>query len=203
MKKKQLLINNYHTHTFRCGHAHGEDEEYVKAAIKYGYKELGFSDHIFYHNLPQPGIRQNESDYDDYVASITFLKNKYKDKLKILIGYESEYQPSFHNFYLNLLIEGKIEYLILGNHCFIDNSGHYIWYNSFCNDKQHLNMYITNTIEGMKSGLFAYVAHPDIILNSYDIEDLYVTNKILELLPECEDAQKIVDEIKEKGSNQK
>ena len=38
--------NNYHTHTTRCYHASGKDEEYVKAAIKAGIKELGFSDHI-------------------------------------------------------------------------------------------------------------------------------------------------------------
>lgn len=36
--------NNYHTHTTRCYHASGKDEEYVKAAIKAGIKELGFSD---------------------------------------------------------------------------------------------------------------------------------------------------------------
>ena len=33
--------NNYHTHTTRCFHAIGKDEEYVKAAIKAGIKELG------------------------------------------------------------------------------------------------------------------------------------------------------------------
>ena len=27
---------NYHTHTFRCKHADGEDKEYVEAAIKAG-----------------------------------------------------------------------------------------------------------------------------------------------------------------------
>lgn len=41
--------NNYHTHTTRCYHASGKDEEYVKAAIKAGIKELGFSDHTPWH----------------------------------------------------------------------------------------------------------------------------------------------------------
>ncbi|MCF0230516.1 MAG: PHP domain-containing protein, partial [Parasporobacterium sp.] len=35
----------YHIHTFRCNHAVGDDEDYVKAAIKAGYKVMGFSDH--------------------------------------------------------------------------------------------------------------------------------------------------------------
>lgn len=37
---------NYHTHTARCGHAEGTDEEYVLAAIERGFDELGFSDHV-------------------------------------------------------------------------------------------------------------------------------------------------------------
>ena len=36
---------NLHTHTYRCGHAEGTEEEYVLAAIENGYVKLGFSDH--------------------------------------------------------------------------------------------------------------------------------------------------------------
>ena len=55
------LINNYHTHTSRCGHAIGLDEEYVQCAIEAGIKELGFSDHIPFKFVSQPGVRM---DYD-------------------------------------------------------------------------------------------------------------------------------------------
>ena len=50
MEDKQL---DYclHTHTKRCGHAFGADEEYVQAAIDAGIKVLGFSDHIFLPNI--------------------------------------------------------------------------------------------------------------------------------------------------------
>lgn len=37
---------NIHTHTVRCNHAVGTDEEYVTAAINNGLKLLGFSDHV-------------------------------------------------------------------------------------------------------------------------------------------------------------
>ena len=40
------MIANYHTHTYRCGHAVGEDREYVETAIARGLKTLGFSEHI-------------------------------------------------------------------------------------------------------------------------------------------------------------
>jgi tRNA U38,U39,U40 pseudouridine synthase TruA len=39
------MIANYHTHTMRCKHAVGTDEEYVLEAIKHGYKVLAFTDH--------------------------------------------------------------------------------------------------------------------------------------------------------------
>ena len=39
------MKTNYHTHTTRCHHATGSDEEFVLSAIKGGYQELGFSDH--------------------------------------------------------------------------------------------------------------------------------------------------------------
>lgn len=39
----EKLVTNYHTHTKRCGHAYGEDEDFVLSAIKYGIKELGFT----------------------------------------------------------------------------------------------------------------------------------------------------------------
>ena len=37
------MKTNYHTHTARCMHATGSDEDYVLSAIKGGYQELGFS----------------------------------------------------------------------------------------------------------------------------------------------------------------
>ena len=41
-----MMKTNFHTHTFRCGHAIGNEEEMVKSAIKNDILELGFSDHI-------------------------------------------------------------------------------------------------------------------------------------------------------------
>ena len=35
------MYANYHTHTKRCGHAEGEDKEYIEAAIKAVISETG------------------------------------------------------------------------------------------------------------------------------------------------------------------
>ena len=69
---------NYHTHTKRCHHAFGSDEEYILAAIKGGYKVLGFSDHSpwKYDSDFTGRIRMPLSDFEDYYTSLTRLKEK-------------------------------------------------------------------------------------------------------------------------------
>ena len=70
----------FHTHTYRCGHAHGKEEDYIIAAIKHGFKEIGFADHVMLPNHPQPGIRGNFSELEDYIATVTVLKEKFKNQ---------------------------------------------------------------------------------------------------------------------------
>ena len=85
---------NYHTHTYRCGHAVGEDEQYVINAIKLGIKKLGFSDHVMLPSgFDQPGIRGSFAQLEDYLHSIRALKEKYKDQIEIFVGFEAEYYP--------------------------------------------------------------------------------------------------------------
>lgn len=43
---------NFHTHTSRCHHAFGNDEEFVRTAIQNGFEVLGFSDHACWNMTP-------------------------------------------------------------------------------------------------------------------------------------------------------
>ena len=66
----------YHTHTTRCGHAYGSEEEYIQVAINNGLKVIGFTDHVFLPGISQPGMRGDYSLLDDYVNTIKGLKEK-------------------------------------------------------------------------------------------------------------------------------
>ena len=116
MKK---LISNYHTHTFRCGHAlDNPDEDYILKAISLGYKNLGFSDHAPFKGVHHPSMRMDfDEDFPDYISSITNLKGKYKDKINIYIGLEIEYIEDRDEYYKELLNVYHLDYLILGQHC--------------------------------------------------------------------------------------
>ena len=40
------MKTNYHTHNFRCNHAIGNVEDYIKIAIEEGFDEIGTPDHL-------------------------------------------------------------------------------------------------------------------------------------------------------------
>lgn len=157
---------NYHNHTFRCGHASGTDEDYIKAAIRNGYTAMGFSDHAPY-IFPKghhSGFRIQLKDAEDYTNSVRQLQEKYKDKIDIKLGYEVEYYPQLNQKELEYLATFKYDYLILGQH-FTDNE--YESYAKYSGSKTDsvatLDKYISQLLLGAKSGYFTYVAHPDLI----------------------------------------
>ncbi|MCR5309461.1 MAG: histidinol-phosphatase [Bacilli bacterium] len=154
---------NYHTHTKRCGHAYGDDEDYVLRAIKDGYLELGFSDHVMLPGISQPGIRGEFVEAENYLNSINYLKEKYKDEIKIYRGFECEYFPKFASYYKSLLNSKKVDYLILGQHFYMDENDQIISCTfRATNIEESEKHYIDFLLQGMASGLFKYVAHPDL-----------------------------------------
>lgn len=161
-----MIKNNYHTHTIRCGHASGEDEEYILEAIALGLNELGFSDHIMLPDHQQIGIRGDYALLDDYIDSLTKLREKYKDRIKIYIGFEAEAMKEYFHYYRSLLDSKRIDYLILGNHCEVNN-GQLKSFFSHLTTKKDVYKYTKTLIKGMKTGLFKCVAHPDYFMGSY------------------------------------
>ncbi len=167
------MIANYHTHTFRCGHATGTEEEYIKRAIDGGIKIMGFADHApaaLYDGYRLPWRVQIE-DAEDYFNTIKALREKYKDKIEIHIGFEMEYYPEYFNEMYALVKGLGAEYLILGQH-FIDEVGGVPHSAVMGHNEEHLVRYTDLVIEGMKTGKFLYVAHPDMLNYSGDM-DLY------------------------------
>ncbi len=164
-------MKNYHTHTYRCHHASGTDEDYVKKAIEAGFEVLGFSDHTPWHYKSRfrPYMRMEDYELEEYVNSISYLKEKYKDKIEILVGLEVEYFPEYMDWLKEQLKRYPIDYIILGNHYELsDENG--IYFGTRIN-KEKLSRYVDLCIEGLETGLFSYLAHPD--LAGYPYNDEY------------------------------
>lgn len=160
---------NYHTHTFRCKHAIGMDEEYVLAAIANGYTTLGFSDHGVwkYDSDFKPTIRMDLKDFHDYKQSVLELKDKYKDYIHIELGMEFEYSPKYMDWLNRFLVEEELDYIIFGNHYYkSDEYGIYYGYMP----KEYVVSYFDGCIAGMKTGLYSYLAHPELIMRNFYLD---------------------------------
>ena len=157
------MLANYHTHTSRCRHAVDCDREYVENAAKSGMRVLGFSDHCpwIFPDGYVSGTRMLPSQLDGYFASLTDLKREYKDDITIYIGFESEYIPELMESQNRLLADYPVDYMIIGEH-FTEREpiGMYTGFES--TDDAWLEKYISLCIEGIETGMYSYVAHPDL-----------------------------------------
>lgn len=173
------MIANYHTHTERCSHATGTEREYIERAIQNGIKIMGFSDHAPFRfpNGYESGFRVPTALAEDYVNTLKSLREEYKGKIKIFIGFEMEYYPAFFDQMLQFVKSLGAEYLILGQH-FLNNE-----LGADCNakpkhtslgrgfTKEDMTEYADCIIAGIKSGEFSYVAHPDVIFYDTKTEE--------------------------------
>ena len=159
---------NYHTHTARCGHAEGSDEAYVLAAIEQGFEELGFSDHVpwpYQSGFLNLGVRMDVRRLDEYLRSVRALRDKYADRIRIYAGFECEYFPAYMGWLTDMACEKQLDYLILGNH--YENSDETGMYFGGTRTAEQLSRYVESTVRGVQTGLFTYLAHPDLFLRSY------------------------------------
>jgi histidinol-phosphatase (PHP family) len=177
-----MLKSNYHTHTFRCGHASGLDEEYVVEALGEGITELGFSDHIMLPGFSDPGIRGEYSQFEGYITSINNLKAKYKDRMNILLGFEAESFQVFFPYYKELIDTGVIDYLILGNHCQMNESKKITEYFGKISSASELYRYRDLAISALQTGVFSCFAHPDYFMSSIEKPDKDCINVMRELI---------------------
>lgn len=181
---------NLHTHTKRCRHATGNDEDYVQRAIANGYDLIGFSDHAPYifPNRHKSGFRMKLKQTKNYADSINSLKNKYKSDIEIKFGFELEYYPQLFKKEIEYLKTFDYDYLILGQH-FTDNEfENYAKYAASKTDSiAVLDKYISQLLLGVETGVFTYVAHPDLI-NFTGSREIYLSKMeyMLERLKESD-----------------
>lgn len=171
------MYANYHTHTARCHHATGTDEEYIQKAIAENIKVLGFSDHApyLYPNGYVSYYKMLPCEAEEYMSSLRALREKYRDKIEILIGYEAEYYPELWEETFAFWKKCPPEYLILGQHFF---SEEYVPKEALLKAPKPMDnpdlfkKYVDTAIAAMETGVFTYIAHPD-IPNFTGDDDLY------------------------------
>lgn len=170
MKPKDInfRLANYHTHTTRCMHAQDAEQAYVIKAIESGFEILGFADHSAwpYKSDFVAGMRMHISELEGYVETVKALREEYKDQIRIHLAMECEAFPEFYGWLRETKEKMGFDYFILGNH--YDTTDENVdSYFGECMDLKVAYRYMETTIAGMETGLFAYIAHPDLFLHRY------------------------------------
>ena len=189
MNSECFRLANYHSHTPRCMHASGTEEEYVREAMRLGYEILGFADHT-----PWPyksdfvaSMRMRLSQLDGYVQTVRELEKKYVGRIRIHLGLECEAFPEFYPWLEKTREEKGIDYLILGNHYDTNDEHKGVYFGRSTTGRQ-ARRYAETTIAGMESGLFDYLAHPDLFMECYPRFDEDAKHACREL---CEAAKRL------------
>ncbi len=150
-----------HNHTKLCNHAEGEIDDFIEAAIKKNIKIFGFSDHAPMEFDKE--YRMSLSQMTLYERDVKEAKERFKDRIEILLGYEVDFLPGFIK---ERVLNAKVDYLIgsvhfLGSWGF-DNPEFISEYKNKDIDKIYQDYF--DAIEQMaKSSLFNIVGHFDLI----------------------------------------
>lgn len=83
-----MRFSNYHTHTSFCD-GNDRTEELVIKAIQLGCPEIGFSGHSF--TWFDQSYCMSPKDIENYEREIMSLKEKYRGRIKILLGIEQDF----------------------------------------------------------------------------------------------------------------
>ena len=163
------MKSNYHTHTIHCNHSDLTMETQILFAIEKGLKVIGISEHMpFEGYLGQYRLRDIKH-LKEYFKEGLELKEKYKTKIKVLIGLEVEVQNN--HFDKNLITYTKmlerfdeLDFTILGHHMFITNE------HSFTTKVS--DDVFESYLEQLESALkeykkLIYIAHPDCWINGH------------------------------------
>lgn len=164
------MKNNYHGHTYRCGHADNtmSDEDFVKEFINKGFKKIAFTDHCPYNDGTDDRreMRMSYEEKDNYLKSINDLKEKYKNIIEIETGYEVEYSPGKEEHLLNL--KGETNILVLGQHFILGNNNELIRFRYHDFSDEELITYAEHLEMAMEKKIPDLIAHPDLYMINRD-----------------------------------
>ena len=161
---------NLHCHTYLCKHAEGTVRDYCQKAVEQGLRVLGFSEHSPFPDNRYTSTRMFYTQLEQYCQAIDEARKEFP-QLTILKGLEIDVDPEYPlEFYQKELKERlKLDYLSSGVHFVHDANGKV----TFAGLNVHhplevFRMFMEKNIFLMKSGLFDYINHPDMIAASMD-----------------------------------
>ena len=174
------MTSNYHTHTRWCRHGTGEIGDYAWYGARIGLSELAITEHV-----PLPGDpdlrRMRFAEFPAFDAELNGVIAEYKGKIKILKGFECEYYPWLLEDYRKYKEEYGYGILMLGQHV---NSERTLD-NFRATEPWQLAIYAAEICEGLESGVFDFLAHPDVVMFGYGKVDESMLEAMDQIFKKC------------------
>ncbi len=167
MENRQV---NLHCHTYLCKHAVGTVREYCQKAVEQGLRVLGFSEHSPFPDNRYTSTRMDYTQLELYCQAIDEARAEFP-QLTILKGLEIDVDPAYPlEFYQKELKERlHLDFISSGAHFIHDADGNVIFARTNAHYPLELvRMFMEKNIFLMKSGLFDYITHPDMVSGSID-----------------------------------
>ncbi|MDO5696192.1 MAG: PHP domain-containing protein [Eubacteriales bacterium] len=153
---------NFHTHTKRCGHARGEDREYIEAAIAGGFTYLGISDHMCFPGWDDPVERMPYAAMDEYLDAVRGYQAEYRDRIEISLGFELEFFDDMVSYYRE--VAERVDYFIIGQHA-KNRQDYYYDHHCTSEDLRVMHGQLIRAIETLRPFC---IAHPDYFMQGRD-----------------------------------
>jgi histidinol-phosphatase (PHP family) len=160
------VLADYHTHTPLCRHAGGRPLEYAAAAKAAGLAEIGFADHN-----PMPETfddwRMDIAELPEYLDMVAEARAAHPD-LPVRLGLECDYLPDARDWLEKTATLAPWDYLIGSVHYIsgdwaVDNPAHLSRWSDPSRVGEIWEMYWARYEECVRSGLFDFCAHPDLV----------------------------------------
>ncbi|MBI2213507.1 MAG: histidinol-phosphatase HisJ family protein [Acidobacteria bacterium] len=118
-----MTVTDYHTHTFRCGHATGTMRDYVEAAIRAGITDVGLTDHLWLYFQPNESRDRRwaiaEDQFDVHYAEMLEIREEYRGRIDVRVSVEADYAAGHEETLLSILSRYEFDF-VLGSVHFMD-----------------------------------------------------------------------------------
>ena len=155
-------------HTYLCGHAYGAPIEYVMRAAEVGIEVVTFTCHVpmVDEGFGQSGIRMRRDELGRYRSLVEKVAAQGKQYgVEVLYGIEAEIFPSEEALSeMDGILRAEPFDFVLGSlHAHTDSYGKWLRKNGAKKDAQRIDSYFRHLKDGVQSGRYDSIAHPDVI----------------------------------------
>ena len=110
-----MTLTDYHTHTFRCGHAVGTMRDYVDAALRAGISDVGLSDHLWLYFAPagkrDPRWAMPEDQYDAHYEEMLSVREEYRGRIDVRVSVEADFVAGHEGQLRSILSRYDFDYI--------------------------------------------------------------------------------------------